>query len=188
MDIGGNIYSIWVDEKYVLKMSRSVDFANTWSNPVVISAPGANVTSNLTTYMPTMVQHPTQVNRAALVYYGSANGGKQYNAYIAETQNLNAANPSWTGFIANPLDQPMQNNTDGMWDQGYGDPLGDLVEFTDVKYVPGSTNFVAAFARSMCGAQSVPPVFYDTTSCVPGWNYTAHADSRWQGFVASGNH
>jgi hypothetical protein len=33
-DIAGNIYTIWVDENYVLKMSRSTDSTVTWSSPL----------------------------------------------------------------------------------------------------------------------------------------------------------
>ncbi|EME42232.1 hypothetical protein DOTSEDRAFT_81183 [Dothistroma septosporum NZE10] len=186
MDISGNIYAIYVDSQYVLKMSVSKDFANTWSAPIVIAAPGNSTTNSLMTYLPTLRQHPTQAGRAALSYYGSSNGGATYNAYMAETVNLGSSAPTWTSIIANPPSQPMQNNSDRAWDQGYGNPLGDLIEFTDILYMPNSTNFVAAFARKMCTAPITP--FYDGSSCVDGWNYTAHGNSAFQGFVAFGKH
>lgn len=169
-------------------MSRSSDNARTWSTPVIIGAPGSLLQPNTMAYLPTLAQHPTQVNRAVLSYYGSTDGGKHYNAYVAETNNLNAAKPTWTSVIGNDFNQPMQNNTDGVWDQGYGDPLYDLIEFTDVKWAPDGKNWAAAFARRMCSAQSLPPQIYDSSSCVPGWDFNAHAQSEWQGFVVQSQH
>lgn len=183
-DIDGNIYSIWVDPDYVLRLSQSTDGAQTWSNPVVIGAPGNSTQSNLMVQVPTLSHHPTQAGRAVLSYYGSIDQGATYHAYIAETKNLNSTFPSWTSVIANPLSAPMQQNSDKMWDAGYGFPLGDLVEFCDVKYRPGSNNIVAAFARRMCTAPSQPRETYPGSSCVDGWDFDAHAKSQWQGFVA----
>jgi hypothetical protein len=187
-DIAGNIYAIWVDENYVLKMSRSTDSAVTWTFPVVIGAPGNGTNFNTMAYLSTLTQHPYQLNRAVLAYYGSADGGKTYQAYVAETANLDAANPTWTNIIGNAGDQPMQANMDEVWDQGYGDPLYDLVEFSDVKWTPDGRNWVASFARRMCSAQSVPPQLYDAASCVDGWDFNAHAMSEWQGFLVSSSH
>lgn len=189
MDSTGTVYAIWVDADYVLRMARSTDYAGTWSDAVVIGAPGGNTSSsNVMAYLPTMVHHPTQVGRAALAYYGSADGGATYHAYLAETTDLQSANPTWTSIIANPPSAPMQANQDGSWDQGYGDPLWDLVEFSDIKYRPGSDDLVAAFARKMCSGGSCPPPFYNTSTCLDGWDYTAHNQSMFQGFVAFGSH
>jgi hypothetical protein len=77
-DIAGNIYAIWVDENYVLKMSGSTGSTATWSSPVVIGAPGNGTNSNTMIYLPTLTQHPYQLNRAVLAYYGSTDGGKTY--------------------------------------------------------------------------------------------------------------
>ena len=82
----------------------------------------------------------------------------------------------------------MQANMDGVWDQGYGDPVYDLVEFCDVKWTPDGKDIVASFARRMCTAQSTFPQLYDKSSCVDGWDYDAHAQSAWQGFVVFGHH
>lgn len=138
-------------------------------------------------YLPVMRINPHNGNRAAVAYYASTDGGKHYNAYVAETGNLNATNPTWSAVILNRLDSPMQANMDGMWDQGYGDPLYDLVEFTGLQY-DNSSNLVTGFARSMCSGQSQPPQTYPTTSCSGGWNYTAQGNSRWQGFVGFAKH
>lgn len=190
--VNGNLNAIWVDSNYVLQFSYSTDNARTWSQPVVIGAPGAGLTpggnssgANSMTYLPTLTPHPTQSGRAALAYYGSTDGGKTYNAYVAETKNLYSNAPVWSALIANPPNAPMQANADGVWDQGYGDPLYDLVEFSDVKYRPGgSGGFVAAFARRMCTAPSQPPQTYPASSCTDGWDFAGHAQSEWQGFVA----
>jgi hypothetical protein len=40
----------------------------------------------------------------------------------------------------NAVDQPIQANMDEVWDQGYDDPLYDLVEFSDVKRAPDGRN------------------------------------------------
>ncbi|CAK4034809.1 Hypothetical predicted protein [Lecanosticta acicola] len=183
-DNQGTIYSIWVDPSYVLRLSRSTDNAQTWSDAIVIGAPGSGLSSNVMAYLPTLYHHPNQTGRAVLSYYGSTDNGKTYNAYIAETKNLGSAYPSWTSIIMNPPSAPMQANQDGMWDQGYGYPLGDLVEFSDVKYRSGSNDVVAAFARRMCTAPSQPRQTYPGSSCVDGWDFNAHAQSQWQGFVA----
>ena len=114
-------------------MSRSTVSTATWFSPVVIGAPGNGTNSNTMAYLPTLTRHPYQLNRAVLAYYGSTDGGKTYQAYVAETTNLNAANRTWTDIIGNAADQPMQANMDGVWGQDYGDPLYDLVEFSDVK-------------------------------------------------------
>jgi hypothetical protein len=95
-------------------MSRSTDSTATWSSPVVIGASGNGTNFNTMAYLPTLTQHPYDLNRAVLAYYGSTDGGKTYQAYVAEPTDLNAANPTWTYIIGNAADQLMQADLDGV--------------------------------------------------------------------------
>jgi hypothetical protein len=181
-DLKGNLYALWVDADYTLKLSRSRDGAS-WTKPVIVSVP-TNSTTPMMAYHPIITHHPKDDGRAGLAYYGSPDGGKSWNAYIAETHNIATDFPIFTGIVANELSQPMQHNIDGRWDQGYQDPFADLVEFIGLRYHPKTDELVGAFARKMCRKPSVMGRTFDATSCIEGWDYKKRSSSQWQGYVA----
>jgi hypothetical protein len=182
------LYAIWVDEKYSLKMSKSTDGASTWSTPVIISAPATKTSRLLMTYHPVLVHHPSIPGRAALAYYGSADGSATWNAHIAETSNISATFPVFSSIIANEPTQPMQKNNDGRWDQGYLNPMADLIEFIGLRYHEKTGDVVAAFARKMCGKTMIDARTFDTRSCVDGWDFHMQSNAPWQGYLVFGSH
>jgi hypothetical protein len=186
-DKAGNLYAIWVDDKYVLKMSKSKDNALTWSKPIVISAP-LNGKAPLMSYHPIIIHHPSIPGRAALGYYGSSDKGATWDAYMAETGNIDEEFPVFSSIIANEPSQPMQKNVDPAWDQGYRNPFMDLVEFMGLRYHPQTGDLVSAFARKMCSAYTTNVATFDVKSCADGWNFHKQDDSAWQGYVAFARH
>jgi hypothetical protein len=187
-DLNGNVYVIWVDADYSLKLSKSHDGASSWSSPLIVSAPGTDASKSMMTYHPIMIHHPKVQGRAALAYYGSPDGGATWNAYIAETNNIAAEFPTFSSLVANEASQPMQRNADGKWDQGYQNPFADLIEFVGLRYHPKTDDVVAAFARKMCGKPMLDAKTFDTKSCVEGWDFHEQANSPWQGYVVFGHH
>jgi len=186
-DKAGNLYALWVDDKYVLKMSKSSDNAASWSKPVVVSAPG-NGTTPLMSYHPIMVHHPSEPGRAGFAYYGSADKGATWNAYIAESGNIDAPSPVFSSMIVNEESQPMQQNANPTWDQGYLNPFADLIEFTGLRYNPKTGDLVGAFARKMCRQPVVDAAKFDTKSCAQGWDFHKKDNAPWQGYVAMVHH
>jgi hypothetical protein len=187
-DTKGNLYAIWVDGDYSLKLSRSNDGATTWTKPVVISAPIGNSTRPMMTYHPILIHHPTASGRAAIAYYGSPDGGATWNGYVAETLNVHTDIPSFSGFVANEASTPLQKNVDGHWDQGYQNPLADLIEFTGLRYHPKTGDLVAAFARKMCRGIWAMGTTFNTSSCQDGWDFITTGKSLWQGYTVFGHH
>jgi hypothetical protein len=186
-DIKGNLYFIWVDDQYVLKMAKSRDSATSWSKPIVVSAPG-NGTRPMMSYHPILIHHPSIQGRAALAYYGSKDGGATWHGYVAETGNIDEEFPVFSSTVINEASQPMQANVDKIWDQGYHNPFWDLVEFIGLKYNPKTGDLVSAFARKMCSQYLLEPKSFDTKSCVDGWDFHKQDDSAWQGYVGFVHH
>lgn len=165
----------------------SPDDGNSWSSPIVVSAPG-NGTRPLMSYHPIITQHPNIQGRAALAYYGSKDGGATWNGYVAESGNLNEEFPVFSSTVVNEADQPLQANLDKTWDQGYQNPFWDLIEFIGLKYHPISGDIVSAFARKMCSRPMLDAKSFDTKSCVDGWDFYEHGNSTWQGYVSFVHH
>ena len=169
-------------------MARSQDGATTWSKPIILSAPISNGTKPVMSYHPMLIHHPTMLGRAALAYYGSQDGGKTWHGYVAETGNIYEEQPVFSSIIVNEQSQPLQQNVDGMWDQGYRYPFGDLVEFLGLKYHPKTGDLIAAFTRKMCTQYVTNPASFDSRSCLDGWDFHKHDNSTWQGYVAFIHH
>jgi hypothetical protein len=186
-DKAGNLYAIWVDDKYVLRMSKSTNNALNWSKPIVISAPSENKTL-LMSYHPILIHHPMVPGRAAIGYYGSSDKGATWDAYMAETGNIDEQFPVFSNVIANEKSQPMQKNVDPAWDQGYRNPFLDLIEFIGLRYHPKTGDLVGAFARKMCSAYVLSVSTFDVKTCANGWDFHKHDDSAWQGYVAFARH
>jgi hypothetical protein len=139
-------------------------------------------------YHPIIRHHPKTPGRAALAYYGSTDGGATWNAYLAETADITADFPIFQGFVANEASQPMQQNLDRRWDQGYQNPFQDLVEFAGLSYHPKTDDVFAAFARKMCSKTWFAGQKFDSSSCFGGWDFNKMSSSLWQGYVVHGRH
>jgi hypothetical protein len=59
----------------------------------------------------------------------SPDGGATWNAYIAETEDVETEFPVFTSILVNEPSQPMQANVNNKWDQGYLIPFWDLNEY-----------------------------------------------------------
>lgn len=160
LDSAGNLYAVWPDDKDVLRMAFSKDRGETWSEPVVVSAPEVKHVR----YCAMDIKEPGTV---AITYYGSRNGIR-YNDYIAESANAFDAQPTfWSGTVNDPADPLYRYGFNvgyiGMW---LG---GDLNEIVQVKYAPDG-DIWASFCKRM------PPFGR-------GWDRASHAGSKCQAVV-----
>ncbi len=164
IDSDDNLYAIWPDHQDRLRLAVSRDGAATWSEPVVVSAPGVR-----------RVYYGAATARApgviAIAYYGTEDGTATHG-YIAESLNALDAGPVFRGAAVNPPAEPLYGKG---FDPGYLDMVlrgGDLNEIVQVRYTPAG-DIVASFCKHMRRGADTPG----------GWDYPSHANSRLQGVV-----
>jgi hypothetical protein len=160
LDPEGNLYAVWPDDKDLLRMAFSRDGGETWSEPVVVSAPEVRHIR----FGALAARAPGEV---AIAYYGSRNGIR-YDGYIAESANAMEAEPVfWSATVNDPSDPLYRYGFNvgylGMW-RG-----GDLNEIVQVRYAPDG-NVWATFCKRM------PPFS-------PGWDCKSHAGSKLQAVI-----
>jgi len=160
IDSDGNLYAVYPDVDDVLRMTISRDGGQSWSTPVVVSAP--NVRS--VRYGSLTVKTPGTV---AIAYYGNI-GKAPYHAMMAESLNAFDANPVFRGAIVNNVNDPVYPIG---FDPGYLGMFvgGDLNEIVQVRYAPNGDVF-ATFNVNMCP---------DYINCT--WDITEKAQSQLQG-------
>lgn len=160
LDPEGNLYAVWPDDKDLLRMAFSRDGGDTWSTPVVVSAPEVK-----------HVRYGALAARAAgkvaIAYYGSRNGIR-YDGYISESTNALETEPLfWSAAVNDPADPLYRYGFNvgylGMW---HG---GDLNEIVQVRYAPHGDVW-ASFCKRM------PPFSHD-------WGRASHAKSKLQAVV-----
>jgi hypothetical protein len=172
-DAEGNLYALYADARNLLRLTVSRDQGNTWSAPVVVSAP--KITQVHLTSL--AIKAPGQV---AIAYYGSQDTGSvvvNHNVYVAESSDVFAANPVFQSQMVNRSDTPMfakgfDSNYIGMF---FG---GDLAELTQIQYAPNGDLFVS-FVQDMCPGGT-------TTNCK--WDFKAHNKSRFRAVAAQITH
>ncbi|MEY2931838.1 MAG: hypothetical protein RL033_2587 [Pseudomonadota bacterium] len=160
IDTLGNLYLVWPDPDDRLRFSVSRDGGQTFSEPVVISAPDVvNVSFGVAT-----VKEPGVI---AIAYYGSFDG-KSHHGYVAESRDALSTEPSFTGGIINPIDDPLYPHG---FKVGYDQMIlgGDLNEIVHVRYAPNGDILASFNKRMRRGAQKKG-----------GWNAREHANSRLQ--------
>lgn len=163
VDAAGNLYVLWPDPSDRLCLSVSRDGGQTFSKPVVVSAPEVkNVAFGCAT-----IKEPGVM---AIAYYGSIDG-KSHHGYVAESTNALAPEPTFQGAIVNPLDQPLYPHG---FKVGYDEMLfgGDLNEIVHVRYGPNG-DILASFCQRMRRG----------TEKLGGWDRRAHASSKLQGVL-----
>jgi hypothetical protein len=142
MDEEGNLYVLWPDLDDLPRMSVSRDGGETWSEPVVVSAPDVKRIQ----YASIEVNEPGQVGVA---YYGTTSGyGIGYDGFMAMTENAFAEQPIFTGSTANELEEPLYpyGFNPGYLAMFFG---GDLNEIIQVQFSPSGDMF-ASFNKAMC--------------------------------------
>jgi hypothetical protein len=139
-------------------------------------------------YLPILIHHPSIPGRAAVAYYALLDKAATLRAYVVETGNIDAEFPIFSNLIVNEPSQPMQQNVDRLWDQGYKNPAWDLVEFVGLKYHPKTGDLISAFARKICAQYMLDVSTFDVKSCADGWNFHKEDDSLWQGYLAFVQH
>jgi hypothetical protein len=160
IDPDGVIYLLLPDEKDLLSMAWSRDGGETWSTPVVVSAPEVkHVRYGAIT--------AKADGRVAIAYYGSPNGIR-YHGYIAESANAMDREPVfWSATVNDPSDPLYRYGYNvgyvGMW---FG---GDLNEIVQIRYAPDG-DLWASFCKRM------PPFS-------PGWDRASHARSKLQAVI-----
>ncbi len=162
VDSARNLYAVWEDAKNTPYLSVSRDGGGTWSTPVDVLDP------SLTTarFAAVAVKAPGTI---AIAYLGSADGTK-FDGYIAETTDAFDPSPTfWSAPVSEPADPLYPDGFVSGYDPSYFSNGGDGVEFVQVKYAP-SGDIWASFVKNMCAASG---------SC--SWNFSAHANSRFQG-------
>jgi hypothetical protein len=172
-DAEGNLYALYADARNLLRLTVSRDQGNTWSAPVVVSAP--KITQVHLTSL--AIKAPGQV---AIAYYGSQDTGSvvvNHSVYVAESSDVFAANPVFQSQMVNRSDTPMfakgfDSNYIGMF---FG---GDLAELTQIQYAPNGDLFVS-FVQDMCPGGT-------TTNCK--WDFKAHNKSRFRAVAAQITH
>lgn len=141
VDKAGNVYFVWVDTDFKVRMAVSTNGGTRWGPAHVVSPPG--VTANL----PTVAA--LGVGKVAISYAGSENLPSGYastpdqvkastwNAYLAVTVDGTAATPTVQTFRANPLSDPLVRGACGP-----GRCPG-MVDFIDVQIGPDGTPYAA---------------------------------------------
>jgi hypothetical protein len=160
LDAEGNLYAVWPDEKDLLRMAYSTDMGETWSEPVVVSAPGVK---HIRYGMLATGAH----GKVAIAYYGSRNNIR-YDGYIAESNNAMDPEPVfWSATVNDPSDPLYRYG----FNVGYLGMYrgGDLNEIVHVRYAPDGDVW-ASFCKRM------PPFS-------PGWDRASHARSKLQAVV-----
>jgi hypothetical protein len=160
VDAQGNLYLVWPDPEDRLRFCVSRDGGLTFSEPVVISAPDVvNVSFGVAT-----VKEPGVI---AIAYYGSFDG-KSHHGYVAESRDALSAEPTFTGGIINPVDDPLYPHG---FKVGYDQMIlgGDLNEIVHVRYAPNGDILASFNKRMRRGAKKKG-----------GWNAAEHANSRLQ--------
>ncbi|HMJ14125.1 MAG TPA: sialidase family protein, partial [Polyangiaceae bacterium] len=168
IDSEGNIYLVWPDEPGLLRLSISRDKGQTWSAPVVISAPSVKYA----VYGGVAIRKPGTL---AIAYYGSELGQPgPFDGYIAETTDALAAEPS---FVSARVNDPAKPLSPVQFDVGYARLFsgGDLHEIVKPEYAPNG-DIWASFARDMC-----PGLGAELENC--GWDVTANTNSFYQAAV-----
>jgi hypothetical protein len=163
IDADGNLYAHWPAADGRLRLSVSRDGGDTWTRPVVVSAPGV-------THVSCSAATTRAPGTLAMAYYGSEDGVR-FHGYVAESHNALDAEPVFASVVANDLDDPLFPKG---FDGGYpGIWLGsDLVEIVQVKYHP-SGDIWAAFSKDMRRG---------------AWDVRAHGGSKLQGVAARVRH
>jgi hypothetical protein len=143
-DESGNVYYMWIaeDRKPYLAISR--DKGVTWSEPMMIGAPGLNQTS-----LPTMMKGPN--DNLAFAYMGSENApaGPPFPTESAAYENV-----TWNGYITlttNALDdEPVfysasVNNPDDQLREGKCGPVrcNAVGDFIDIQVGPNGQPWAA---------------------------------------------
>jgi hypothetical protein len=160
IDAQGNLYLVWPDLQDRLRLCVSRDRGHTFSTPVVVSAPEVgNVSFGTAT-----LKEPGVI---AIAYYGSFDG-KAHHGYIAESRDALSAEPTFTGGIVNPTDDPLYPHG---FKVGYDRMVfgGDLNEIVHVRYAPNGDVLASFNKRMRQGAHKKG-----------GWNAAQHANSRLQ--------
>jgi hypothetical protein len=169
VDTDGTLYAVWPDPSGLLRYSVSKDHAETWSAPLVVSAPA--VTGAV--YGNVAAQGPGTI---AIAYYGSSDG-QTYDGYIAESTNALDAAPTFQTLSVNDTSNPLSEQG---FDSGYTSILtnkGDLNEIVEVRYAPNG-DIWASFVKRMC------PGLGNTSTCASGWgDPSTHANSVYQGAI-----
>lgn len=165
-DASGNLYALYADEQDLLRLTISRDEGNTWSTPVVISAPMVKrvFLTSLT------VKAPGQI---AIAYYGTEDQ-KRFNAYVAESADVFSLTPTFKSQIINPTNKPLTPK--GFHANYIGMFLGgDLAEMTQIRYAPNGDLFVS-LVQDMC----------PRLTC--RWDWKAHSKSRFRALVGRITH
>jgi hypothetical protein len=99
VDCDGTLYALWPDRDGLLHASWSSDGANSWSRPVVVSAPGVRgarfgaITA-------------TGSGRVGISYYGRE-AGRAFHGFIAQSRDFRTAGPVFVGGKYNEPDAPL---------------------------------------------------------------------------------
>jgi BNR/Asp-box repeat protein len=97
LDQDGNLYALWPDHEDRLRLAVSRDQGESFSEPVVVSAPEVkHVRYGVMTTGPR--------GALAIAYYGSSDG-RAYHGYVAETTNALDSAPVFVGATINPRDR-----------------------------------------------------------------------------------
>lgn len=99
VDAGGNVYYMWLDPDRLPRLTVSTDKGRTWSDPVVVSAPGINATR-----FPAITAGDE--GRIAFMYYGAADPDHgRWDAYVGVVLDALASEPVIaTAPASDPLD------------------------------------------------------------------------------------
>jgi hypothetical protein len=137
LDDRGNLYALWPDASDRLRLAWSPDRGVTWSQSVVVSAPGVKRIR-----YSAMATGPH--GALAIAYYGTEDG-TTYDGYLAESLDPTATSPVFTGGPVNDAAKPLYPRG---WDTGYIDMFagGDLNEIVQVRYAPSGVIY-ASFCR-----------------------------------------
>ena len=152
VDDAGTLYALWpANGKLDLEVSR--DHAQTWSAPIVVSAPGVH-----------NIDHPWlaagAAGNVAITYYGSPSASAQLlNAYITQSKDARDAQPLFYAGVINNPDQPIYH------DYGLGQD-SPRVDFVGGEYDPAGSSFWAGVVK-----QFGPP---DSSGQIHTTGYVAH--------------
>jgi hypothetical protein len=128
-DADNNLFLAWKGAGAVPYLTISRDRGASWSPPVQIAAPGV-------TQIRRLALGAREAGHIVVSYLGSADGGATFNAYITESRNALAANPTfWSAPVNDPATPVALGTETGTF--------GDRIQFLNNMIGPDGTPWAA---------------------------------------------
>jgi hypothetical protein len=144
VDADNDLYLAWKGAGGLPYLTVSRDRGASWSAPLEVGAPGV-------TEIRRLAVTAREPGHAAISYLGSTDGGTTFNAYITESRDAHAANPTfWSAPVNNPAAAPVALGSNS---ETFGDRIQFLNEMIGADGTPWAAFHCARTA--LCPGQRV---------------------------------